>query len=460
MMRATSSMIRRIGSTAVIIGLLAWSAASASADYAARRQETMAELARKELDEPERKKLTEILDSYFKAREQCLEGLVKILEVTGANEQSDLFVARAGICATTGSKILGDALKPFKEPSIAALGFMNVFHAQEHAFLTGLAGLHVADSRDRIVIVRDRLKEMSGILDKKWKALDSQDDSIDARTKRIAEEIKQDLAETVNRAAEANKDVVERLAQGVRQYAESDTSPTPPTGSAIADAIISMAKPALGVLLQYWEARNLRSARRADSYQELIKSELKIIVLFVEVRDDVREFLKDNDFPTAEAAFAEARKSADTFVGNAKTSGQKTDASELRDNMLKVLAKHLKDAAQTYGKFVDQNKEKFFGPIGPEIRKELLEIGVWEQYASYIHGYGLDAKLRQWHTQATNYFEVDLSELPNDARRRLKDGLRAIIDELIREVKAAETQHKSTETTLRDSRKMLGDKLK
>lgn len=443
----------------LVLSLLAGLAPAALADYDARKSEALAELDRVEVSAEERGEIKTTLDKFFAAREDCLEALVDIIKKKDENEQDALFAARAGMCASGGSQILGEALKSIKDPSLAALHFVNIFAADESAFFQGLLVVTVAAARDDVVRIGDRLAEMADILEEKWDAILDEDETLDERAKRLSEEIRTDLDDVLKRAADANKDMAEVIAEGVKKLSENEMTPTPTTGNEVLDTIISGVKSLASPAISMWQATNTRSASRVGSYKTLFDSERRVMVMFKRVRADVQKFLEENDFPRAEAAYTGAKSSLDGFASSTKTSGQKSDAEKLRNDLMQELADRLKDAATIYGDFVKDHKEKFFGAIGPDIRKDLLEPEAWREYASHVQGFGLDAKLRTWENEATNYFEVDLAPLSSEARENLKTLLRAIVDDLIKELKEAGKTYKDVVVVIEDEREGVDKEL-
>jgi hypothetical protein len=443
----------------LVLGLVLGLARAALADYDTRKSEALAELDKAQVSVEERAVLKTTLDKFFTAREDCLEALVDIIKKEDENEQDAIFAARASMCASGGSQILGEALKDIKDQSIAALHFVNVFAAHESAFFQGLVNLTVADARDRIVTIGGRLAEMAGILDVKWAGILVDDGKLDAVAEELSKEIRADLDDAIKRAADSDRGAAEVLADVVKRYADAPTAPTPSSGHEIIDNAIPVVRQVVSVAIGHWQATSTRGESRRLAYKTLFDSERRVLVMFKEVRADVKRFLDENDFPQAEAAYAGARSSLDGFAGSTKTSGQKSDAEELRNDLMQELADRLKDAATIYGAFVEKHKEKFFGAIGPDISKELLEPDAWREYASHVRGFGLDDKLHAWQERATNYFEVDLSPLSSEAREGLKTGLRAIIDDLIKEWEKAGKTYRDVIVVIKDEREDVNKEL-
>ncbi len=428
------------------------------ADYGARKSEAMSELDKATMTDAERAALEKALETYFGGREDCFEGLIAVVAKTDEAAQQATFRDRAAVCAIGASQVLDRALDDIDDVSIGALGFSSVFSMQEATFYQGLIGIGVADARDQIVTIQVRLAHMTDALDAKWLRLKQDDEQFDAKAAALTAEIREDYAKVLREAAEAHADTAELLAEQVKKLAESELSDIS-TGNVTVDTIVSGVKSALGPLITQWQAVNSRMGVRANAYRALFASELRVLVVFEDVREDVRDFLEDNDWPKADAAYALARTGLDAFVSAARTSGQSSDASELRGDLLEQLAIHLKRGADVYATFVSRNRGRFEGALGPDIEEQLVEHAAWEQYARYIEGYGLDTKLRDWHQHGTNYFNVSLDPLKSETREKLKVGLRAAIEQLLRELKTAEGAARTIEQLVKEGRDAVAEAL-
>jgi len=457
-MNTWRSFGRSAAACAVVLGVVAAWARPALADYGARKSEAMEKLDRWEMSDAERRVSREHLEKYFTARETCLGTLVKIAAMTDAGERDDLYVATASTCASTASRIAEDhasALRDIKDGTVGAGTYHFFFWPDELAFLSALAGLKVAEGRDHIVAIRLRLKEMTDLLEKKWKALDDEDRSLDERAKQVTEEVRKELDDVIQQAAEANGSLREKTLEVVKNVSDKEFS----TNIDWLDQVLDVVKPVAVIGISMWQAMNTRSAARARTYRTLFTSERRVLVMFEGIRDDVAEFLKENDFSRAKAAYDAAKSSAEAFVGSARTSAQKSDAGELRDKMLAALDAHLDTAEEIYEDFVDENKEKFYGALGSNVTKALVEPDEWNAYARMVMGYDLHSNIVRWQDSATNFFGVDLSPLPPEAREQLKATLRGVIDDLIKEMKAADKTHEDVVKAITDDRKDVAGEL-
>jgi len=444
--------------TLLLIIALLFAPGTAFADWDARKSEAMSELEKATMTDVERAALKKALETYFGGREDCFEGLIEVIAKTDESAQAATFRDRAGVCAVGANQVLSRALDGINDPTIGALGFSTVFSTHEASFYQSLAAVSIGDARDQIITIATRLEDMTEVLDGKWQTLLGEDKSLDERAKKEIEEIRKDYDTVLREAAEAHPDMAEFLVAQVKKIVESELLDIK-TGNDKIDAVIDGFKALAVVLITRWEQTNTRMGARANSYRALFASEIRVLVMFEDVRDDVKDFLAENDWPKAETAYANAKSSLDSFASSGKTSGQSSDAAELRNDLMEKLAVHLKSGADIYSKFVSKNRGRFEGALGPDIKEQLIEHREWEQYANYIEGYGLDSKLRAWHQDGTNYFGVDLDDLKPETRDRLKTGLRQIIEQLLKELKVAEEAAKTIEKLVEDEREDVEDEL-
>lgn len=461
MRRSTIAMKRLFAGLAICVALL-WSSAQARADYDAREREALEQLTKAKLPQAESEPLKKMLDTYFAARESCLEDLVELVEEDDQSRtaQGPLFQVHATNCAGQGSRIIADGLKGLgSKPSKDALLFVNVFQKDESVFLTGLMALsHAGDSRDAIVKIHVNLVGMIDVLDKDWKKEVDEDGSIDARTKQLNEAMDKDFEAELKLAAEVNRTARETLMKAARKWAENPL-PDPKTGKEWVDTTISAVRAVLKIYAPRWEAKNTRVEARIRQYRQWFTSERRVLVMLTKVREQVTDFLKDNSFPDAEKAHDEGERAANDFVSEMHTSGQKDDASRMRDALVKALDAHLDGAKDTYEKFVNENEGKFFGSLNSKYKDQLLEGGTWRDYANKVRGLSLDAHIREWQEKASGLFEVDLSPIPRDKREEIRNGLRYDIENLIKEMEQAQKEYKDTQRLLEEGRKDLEDEV-
>jgi len=428
MMKRTATLIRVAHATFLALALLAAYTSSAWANYDARRSEALDTLAKAKLAPDEEKVLKAAIEDYMRLRESCLKELLRIVErdSLGDLKQGEEWTKRADACKSDTTRPISDAIKALNDPSVGALGFATVFAVEESAFFASIQKFSVATQRDRIVAINGRLGEMTKILDEKWSSITSQDASIDDRAKRTATEINDILKEAIQSAARRNQSAKEQALKIVETAGKYEW---PDSGSPILDGIAKL----IGIvqpIVETWNATELNVQERIRTLNAYISSKSGLLIIFMDQRAVIAEFLRDNGYPSAEEALRTAKAGFSTFTGALRTSGQKTDGDRFGNDALNLLNGHMNRLQGTYNEFVRRHEEKFFGPVSPKIEDDFLERAFWDNWERAAFGLGLDTKLRDWQNDVAGFFGVSTSGLEPAEREYIKNQLAKDLDRL------------------------------
>jgi len=460
-------------------GVWMWGAGLAFAGYDARASELRAILARKlaqkELtDEKERDVLARALDDYLRARTQCLEDLVRIVEETSQSrtEQERAWDDRLGGCKQDASR-LGDAIKSISgTPSVGAFNFVNLTQVEEEKFFSGLERVQVGERRDHLIENQKNVTDMSQRLDEKWRSLFEQDNSIDEHEKQIVDEIGEIIDRAYDAADRERRTIKEKLVAGVDQAVKVVKKYNKPlvyllgalTGADLeqlkqAIEVIKGSEPAVDAFSKIYLKTNEEYIARSNEYARLLQSERGgIYILFGSIRQDTEEFVKKNGFDQAKLEYRAAVDAMASWTSGTATSAQRSDADAFGRDVLGKLSNHLAETEKRFNEFVSRHKGKFFGPIAPDIKESIAETRVWEDWDRMIRGKSLDARLRQWRSEANTFFTVSLSGLTSDDEEFLRGFLKPRVEELVRSLVEAE---KIPDKFHHDfDRHSLGDELK
>lgn len=419
----------RVALVAVLVSLLL--ASQADAGYDARRSEARGLLGKQKLAKAEHDAIARAFDAYFNQRSKCLEALAKIVKKSDKGEMAALWVARANMCHSGGAKSLGEALKGVKEPSAEAVKFVNEFRAVEDKFFRALLEVTVAEQRDVIVGLRLRIAEMTDILNKKWASIQASDKSIDARLEAATRKIDSQVSAVLRECASKHRTTSEKIAAFVKA-AGDNPGRNPLDGKA--GMAIEAARKSLGFLAGKWMGHKGRTLEFATVLADLRRQEVGVIMIFNEVREDTDDFLDKSDFKHAREAFKKATNSAHGLVGNSSTSGQKSDASAFRSELLDALSDHMEAAEDVWEDFVDEHKGKFFGPVAPNIEEALVEKRDTDRWRRQFRATGLQSKLNAWRGDAGRMMGVSTSGLTSEQRSALKKALQPLLDDYVDEM--------------------------
>lgn len=452
-----NTVVRRRGWLVVtLLGILLWSSGVAFAGYDARASELRDILAKKELaDQKERDVLARALDDYVRAREQCLEDLVRIIEESSRDrtEQERAWNDRLGGCKQDASR-LADAIKSISgTPSIGAFNFVNVTAIEEQKFFEGLGGVKVGERRDHLIVNQKNVIDMTQRLDEKWQALFDQDNSIDEHEQQIVSEIGAIVDRAFDQADRERRTIKEKLVDGVDKATKIVKKYNKPivyllgtlTGADLdtlkqALEVIKGSEPAIDAYAKIYLKTNEDYIARSAEYAALLQSERGgIYILFGGFRQDTEEFLKKNGFDQAKIEYQLASDAMASWASSTATSGQRSDADAFGKDVLGKLGNHLAETERRFNDFVSHHKSKFFGPIAPDIKEALAETRVWEDWDRMMQGKSLDAKLRQWRSDASTFFTVSLSGLSSEDQEYLRGLLQPRVDELVRSLDDAAT---------------------
>ena len=446
----TNHVNRRPGWLVVtLLGLLLWGAGPAFAGYDARVSELRDILAREQLtDQKERDVLAGALDGYLRGRQQCLEDLVRIIEETSKDriEQERAWDDRLGGCKQDASR-LGDAIKSISgTPSIAAFHFVNVTAVEEQKFFEGLERVQVCERRDHLIVNQKNVVDLTQRLDEKWRALFDQDNSIDDHEQQVVTQIGEIIDRSFDQADRERRTIKEKLVDGVDQATKIVKKYNKPivyllgalTGADLetlkqAIDVIKGSEPAIDAYAKIYLKTNEDYIARSIEYAALLQGERGgIYLLFGGFRQDTEEFLKKNGFDQAKLEYQAGSDAMASWASGTATSGQRSDAGAFGHDVLGKLSNHLAETETKFNDFVSHHKSKFFGPIAPDIKEALAETRAWESWDRLIQGKGLDARLRQWRSEANIFFTVSLSGLSSEDQQYLRGLLQPRVDELVR----------------------------
>ena len=425
-------MIRRsriLAAAAILLLLLVGFTRAARADYDARRAAVKEVISKSSLTKEEKEALTKAFNSYFDQRSQCLKELVEILKDDDDDEQAGPWHARAARCQTDGAKTMGEALSGVDKPSEKAQHLLDQLKVEENKFFNALSGMTVAEQRDVIVALGTHLQEMTRVLVNKWYSIQNSDKSIDARLKAAVDKIDRQISDVMRAAADKHKDASVKLAEFIKAWGENPVG----TGTSI-DNFMTL----LAALSRGWILKKTQALEFATVEADVQRQEVRLILIFNEVREDTDDFLEKGSFENARAALKKAQYSAHGFVGNVSAPGQKDDAGVFRTRALDALARHMEATEKIWVKFVSEEKGKFFGAVSPDIEEALIEKRDTDRWRRQLEDHRLQRMLADWRSDAKNFFGVSFSGLTSKQRSELKSKIQPHIDKYVEAMKDME----------------------
>jgi len=441
---------------AFLLGLLIWGSGQAFAGYDARPSELRDRLAKESLaGQKERDVLSKALDDYVRAREQCLEDLVRIVEESdaGKDEQEAAWEGRLATCKQDPSR-LADAVRSLSGvPSTGAYTFANVTALQEEKFFEGLAQTRIGERRDHLIVNQKNVEEMRDDLQEEWDEIADQEKSIHESEESVVSQLEDMIDRWTDQAARERRTIKEKLNAGAPIIVKVMKLTSMPlvaalqhfTGHNLSDLqqgiqLVEDSGPAIDAFSGIYRKANEAYLARKIEYDALVRSERGgIYVLYSNFRQQTQDFVEKNGFDKAKVDYQEASDAMASWVSGTETSGQRSDADAFSRDVMAKLSDHLAKTETVFNEFVSKNKGKFFGPIGPDIEEALTATRMWEQWDLTIQSKGLDAKLRSWRDEANIFWAVDISGLTSEDQGYVRGLIKERVEKLVESLDQAVT---------------------
>jgi hypothetical protein len=176
-----------------------------------------------------------------------------------------------------------------------------------------------------------------------------------------------------------------------------------------------------------------QSTRFASYFREEIGS---VLFLFQDFRDDTKEFIDKFGYQEVLKREDGSRSALDGFKSAAaSSSGNKTDAEQFAEAAGILVKGHVNNAKNTWDDFVQKHEKKFFGPVGPDVSKALLDRDVFENKYERLQARDLNDLAEKWRSNIRESWDVSFSGIPPKLAERyrteLADKLRDL-DEILR----------------------------
>lgn len=420
--------------------------------------------------------LADAMDRYFAARDEVLTSLFAIVGDTGDNKRESDWKDKLARGCDALKNTLDNALRSVELPTLARLAFEQMAVADENRFWSSLEKLNLGTRRDDLMLLGQNLEWYVTILEKKWETMKVENGALEDYEKRATSQIAAMVDEAIGQTApltarlkeavtatgEAILNIPREIKDSLTANAEARLELKDDTAKMVADACDAIMSSFMKIKLGEY-SRVLDAGKAAvENYAVFLKGDYSarvleyrdkirrqtdgILVVFSQTRRDTDEFIKKNGFDVAKAQYQEAKDALNRWITDLPTDGLKSDGKEFADALADGLSRHLTGMETMFNRFVSQNQGRFFGPVGPDIEQALLETRFWDDTLATLVGKGLEAKLREWRSDAHQFLEINLedtfrqldSEL-RDMPQEVQDAIRALAagfrDEVMRQAR-------------------------
>ncbi len=416
----------------LILTLLIFSGLTCLAgEFDTRRDEVLAELTtlnlEKSLDDQVRPKLVD----YFSFREKSLQTAYDLLQNYNVGERDQdakwrqLFQSTLDNSQTLIFSAIGNT--PLS-PRLAAMRDRLAF--QEATFFKRLSRMPLASLRDRIITYRDVFNVESKTLTDRWREICGTEASIDGNARYSQSEFKELYIETAKKVLGATEPIESQIKDIVATVAGGVPADTPDPMNAL---------PAVSNLLDILNATQSTTAGYVDQLLQIASQDERLVIVFTNTRDDVKEFLEKMNLRGLEQerqdGLVEARSIASS---SGLTSAQVTEATRFVNRSETLIAGQFEAFNEIYKKFILDFDAIFFNPVGDRTLESLLNVGPWKEWSQAMMGAAIEAAIDDLYHKAENNFGINThSILDPDVRNKVQSLIQNNMTRLMKALREA-----------------------
>jgi hypothetical protein len=380
--------------------------------------------------------LRDAAEKWIEARREHLDALLELLREQDTKPQADAWKKRVDTFKDD-LKRFGSALGSNSQASEWARAFLSMNTAADEKFITAVEkAVTVPESRDYMTAYLQVVTQQTKDLETKWDATISKHESYEKQEEAAVEEVQKIIAAAISSARDLDSKIASAIGATLEQI--KDLIQKLPEGGADAMNIpfnneLVIAGTAIERLKELMAGVDKQTTRFESYFREEIGS---VLFLFQDFREDTREFIDKFGYKEVLKREEDARSALDSFKSAASSSsGNKTDAEQFAEAAGILVKGHLNNAKSSWDAFVEKHDKKFFGPVGPDVSKALLDRDLFENKYERLQARDLNDLAEKWRSNIRETWDVSFSGIPPALearyRKELADKLRDL-DEILR----------------------------
>jgi hypothetical protein len=328
---------------------------------------------------------------------------------------------RAGLTQFSG--VLRNVSSPFE----GSLQFVQGNAAADEKFITAIdAALVSAEARDYLVTYVGSVRVEASNLETKWSALLSQHASYQQQEAAVIEQVASIVNDAIARARDLDARMATLIADSLS--AAKDLIQSLPEGLADGDGIPNNNElVAAGLAVDTFRALTTGIEDQRARFERYMRDEAgSVLFLFQDFRAGTQRFIETFGYKFAlERAELADRALSDIVSNGGTSSGNKGDAEEFSAAARILLKGHVANAKNTWDDFVARHEAKFFGPVGPNFAKALLDRDLFESKYERLQASNLHELAERWRHAARTVWGVDFSGIPPHMAEAYRNALQA-----------------------------------
>lgn len=380
--------------------------------------------------------LRDAAEKWIEARREHLDALLELLKEPDTKPQTDAWEKRIDTFKDD-LKRFGSALGSSSNASEWARAFLSMNTTADEKFIAALEKAAVVpESRDYMTSYLQIIGQQMKDLETKWNATVSKHESFEDQEQAAIEEVRKIIADAISRARDLDSKIVSAIGSTLEKI--RDLIQGLPEGGADAMNIpfnneLVIAGTAVERFKDLMVGVDTQRTRFESYFREEISS---VLFLFQDFREDTKEFIDKFGYKEVLEREDDARGALDSFKSAAaSSSGNKIDAEQFAQAAAILLKGHSNNAKNTWDDFVEKHDKKFFGPVGPNVVKALLDREVFEDKYERLQARDLNELAEKWRSNIRETWDVSFSGIPDKLaeryRKELAEKLRDL-DEILR----------------------------
>lgn len=361
--------------------------------------------------------LKEAVSGWSRVRDEHLNGILNLLSERTKDPLIDKWKDKV--------RSLQDGLATFckvqdRLPPPASEWSRNFIRANGEAdakVLTVLEKAGVAmQIRDTLVQYADAVTEETKNLEVKWNAIVSEHQSHKEREEKVLADVRTLIETSIQAAKELDGRLGAVLAAGVQKLRDG-LDQLPEGGANAIDFPVSDegVKIAASMVDRWKVLRTGIDDQRARFELYFQQDAGGPLLVFGNFRADTQRFIDKFGYGKALEAEERARSALDALVSEAGTSSGNIDDNKQFAEAAKILLKaHVTNAKDIWDEFVRKHEQKFFGPVGPDFARALLDQDLFEEKYERLQAANLLELTEKWRDKSRNTWDVDFSGIPSE----------------------------------------------
>jgi hypothetical protein len=380
--------------------------------------------------------LRDAVEKWIEARRGHLDALLILLREPDAKPQIDAWKNRMETFKDD-LKRFGGALGSNNQASEWARAFLSMNTTADEKFVTALEkAVAVPESRDYMTAYLQILGQQTKDLETKWNATLSKHDSYEKQEEAAIDDVYKIIAEAISSGRDLGTRMVSAIGSTLEKI-KTLIEGLPEGGADAMDIPFNNELVIAGRAVEAFRLLLVGVDTQATRFESYFREEIgSVLFLFQDFRDDTREFIDKFGYREVLKREGDARSALDGLESAAaSSSGNKSDAEQFAEAAGILIKGHVNNAKNTWDDFVSKHEKKFFGPVGPNVSKALLDRDVFETKYERLQARDLNDLAEKWRSGIRETWDVSFSGIPPKLaeryRKELAEKLRDL-DEILR----------------------------